>query len=270
MTDTTPHDIDQQRTKVVARYSTLARQAMAGQTPTDTCDTEPGNTDCLGATQYATDETVPDGALRAGLGCGNPLAVADIATGETVLDLGSGGGLDVILSARRTGPTGKVYGLDASPDMLTLARTNARQAGVDNAEFLHGHIENIPLPDGHLDVVISNCVVNLSPDKPRVLAEAFRVLKPGGRLGITDVTSDGGLGERERAAAEKQVGCASGTVTATAYRDQLLAAGFTAITITPTHQVAPGLSSAIVKATKPDAPSGSITGIPAGHRACTR
>ncbi|HEY0695553.1 MAG TPA: methyltransferase domain-containing protein [Kribbella sp.] len=250
MTDTTPHDIDQQRLKVVDRYSDLARQAMTGQTPTDTCDTERGDTDCLGATQYATEETVPDGALRASLGCGNPLAVADIAAGETVLDLGSGGGLDVILSTRRTGPTGKVYGLDASPDMLTLARTNAR--GVDNAEFLRGHIEDIPVPDGHVDVVISNCVVNLSADKPRVLAEAFRVLKPGGRLGITDVTSDEGLGEVERAAAEKQVGCASGTVTATAYRDQLLTAGFTAITITPTHQVAPGLSSVIVQATKPD------------------
>jgi ubiquinone/menaquinone biosynthesis C-methylase UbiE len=252
MTDL-PHDIDQQRTKVVDRYSGLARRAMAGQTPTDTCDSEPGDTDCLGATRYATEETVPDGALRASLGCGNPLAVADIAAGETVLDLGSGGGLDVILSARRTGPTGKVYGLDASPDMLTLARTNARN--VDNAEFLHGHIENIPLPDDHVDVVISNCVVNLSADKPRVLAETFRVLKPGGRLGITDVTSDEGLGERERATAENQVGCASGTVTTTAYRDQLLAAGFTAITITPTHQVAAGLSSVIIQAIKPAAAS---------------
>jgi SAM-dependent methyltransferase len=253
MTDTTPHDVDQQRTKVVNRYSGLARQAMAGHTPTDACATKPGNTDCLGATQYATEETAPDGALRASLGCGNPLAVADIAAGETVLDLGSGGGLDVILSARRTGPTGKVYGLDASPDMLTLARTNARD--VDNAEFLHGHLENIPLPDCHVDVVISNCVVNLSADKPRVLAEAFRVLKFGGRLGITDITSDEGLDEPEKAVAEKQVGCASGTVTTAAYRDQLLAAGFTAITITPTHQVAPGLSSVIVQATKPDAPT---------------
>ncbi|GAB2814177.1 methyltransferase domain-containing protein [Actinoallomurus bryophytorum] len=252
MTGTTPHDIDQQRRNIVDRYSGLARQAMAGQAPTGTCDT-----DCLGATEYATDETVPHGALRASLGCGNPLAVADIAAGETVLDLGSGGGLDVILSARRTGPTGKVYGLDASPDMLTLARTNA--CGVDNTEFLHGHIEDIPLPDGHLDVVISNCVVNLSADKPRVLAEAFRVLKPGGRLGITDVTCDEELSERERAAAERKIGCASGTVTATAYRDQLLTAGFTAITITRTHRVAPGLSSVIVQATKPDASAGTLT-----------
>ena len=255
MTDPKSYDIDERRAKVVDRYSGLARQAMAGRTPTATCDTEPGVTDCLGAAQYATGETVPATALRASLGCGNPLAVADIAPGETVLDLGSGGGLDVILSARRTGPGGKVYGLDASPDMLALARANACEAGVDNAEFLHGHIEDIPLPDGHLDVVISNCVVNLSTDKPRVLAEAFRVLKPAGRLGITDVISDEGLGEREQAAAEKQVGCAAGTVTATDYRDQLLAVGFTAITITPTHQVAPGLSSVIVQATKPDAPT---------------
>src|SRR3569833_517231 len=257
MTDITPHDIEQQRTKVVDRYSGLARQAMAGHVPTDTRDTEPGNTDCLGASRYATDEAAPDGALRASLGCGNPLAVADIAAGETVLDLGSGGGLDVILSARRTGPTGKVYGLDASPDMLTLARANAHD--VENAEFRHGHIEDIPLPDGHVDVVISNCVVNLSDDKPRVLAEAFRVLKLGGRLGITDVTSDEGLDGPEKTAAEQQVGCASGTVTAAAYREQLQTAGFTAITITPTHQVAPGLSSVIVQATKPATPTGVTT-----------
>jgi SAM-dependent methyltransferase len=249
MTDPT---VEEQRAKIVDRYSGLARQAMTGQTPTDTC----GTTDddgCTGATQYTPDEAVPDGALRASLGCGNPLTVADIIPGQTVLDLGSGGGLDVILSARRTGPTGKAYGLDASIDMLTLARTNARQAGIDNAEFLHGHIENIPLPDGHVDVVISNCVINLSPDKPRVLTEVFRVLTPGGRFGISDVIADGGLAESEQVAAEQQVGCASGTLTTTDYRDQLLSAGFTTITITPTHQIAAGLTSAIIQATKPAA-----------------
>jgi L-amino acid N-acyltransferase YncA/2-polyprenyl-3-methyl-5-hydroxy-6-metoxy-1,4-benzoquinol methylase len=252
MTDT--NDIDQQRAKVIDRYSGLARQAMAGQPATDTCGSEPS--DCLGATQYATDEAIPDGAVRASLGCGNPLAVADITPGETVLDLGSGGGLDVILSARRAGPTGKVYGLDASPDMLTLARTNAAQAGIDNAEFLAGDIEDIPLPGGSVDVVISNCVINLSADKPRVLAEAFRVLKPGGRLGVTDVISDEELDASERAAAERGVGCVSGTVTSDQYRDQLLAAGFTTATVTRTHQVASGLTSAIVHAAKPAAPAG--------------
>ncbi|GLY90802.1 GNAT family N-acetyltransferase [Actinoallomurus iriomotensis] len=246
MTDTTRDDIDRQRTEVVDRYSGLARQAMRGD--------EQG--DCLGAAPYAADEPVPPGAARASLGCGNPLAVADIIPGETVLDLGSGGGLDVILSARRTGPTGQVYGLDASPDMLVLARANTAQAGIDNAEFLAGHIEDIPLPDGSVDVVISNCVINLSADKPRVLAEAFRVLRPGGRLGVTDIIGDEGLDTSERAAAEREVGCVSGTVTGDQYRDQLLAAGFTTATVTRTHRVAAGLTSAIIQATKPAAPAG--------------
>jgi arsenite methyltransferase len=232
------------RARIVDRYSGLARQAMAGQTPTD-----PSDEACFGGSPYTGEDAVPDDALRASLGCGNPLAVAAIAPGETVLDLGSGGGLDVILSARRTGPTGTAYGLDASPDMLTLARTNAERAGVGNVEFLHGHIEDIPLPDGSVDVVISNCVINLSADKPRVLHEASRVLKPGGRLGVTDIIGDEGLSVR--AAAERGIGCVSGTLTGAEYRDQLLAAGFTTIEITPTHEVAPGLTSAIVKATKP-------------------
>jgi L-amino acid N-acyltransferase YncA/2-polyprenyl-3-methyl-5-hydroxy-6-metoxy-1,4-benzoquinol methylase len=254
MTDTTRDDIDQQRAKVIDRYSGLARQAIAGRTPTDACGSE--RSDCFSTAPYAIDEPVPQGVARASLGCGNPLAVADITPGETILDLGSGGGLDVILSARRTGPTGKVYGLDASPDMLTLARTNAARAGIDNAEFLAGHIEDIPLLDGSVDVVISNCVINLSADKPRVLAEAFRVLKPGGRLSVTDITSDEELDASKRATAEREAGCVSGTVTSDQYRDQLLAAGFTTATVTPTHRVAPGLTSVIVHATKPTAPAG--------------
>jgi L-amino acid N-acyltransferase YncA/ubiquinone/menaquinone biosynthesis C-methylase UbiE len=252
MTDTTRDDIDQQHAKVIDRYSSLAREAIAGRTPTDACGNEQG--DCFGAAPYGADELVPQSAARASLGCGNPLAVADITAGETVLDLGSGGGLDVILSARRTGPTGTVYGLDASPDMLALARTNATQAGITNADFLAGHIEDIPLPDGSVDVVISNCVINLSADKPRVLAEAFRVLKPGGRLGVTDITSNGELNDAERQAA----GCLPGTVTSEQYRDQLLAAGFTTATVTPTHQVTSGLTSVIVQAAKPAAPAGVI------------
>jgi ubiquinone/menaquinone biosynthesis C-methylase UbiE len=252
MTDTTPDDIGRQRAKVVGRYSALAREALAGRTVTDTCGT--GSDGCLGATGDAPGEAVPYGALRAGLGCGNPVAVADITPGETVLDLGSGGGLDVILSARRTGPTGKVYGLDASPDMLALARANIEQAGVGNTEFLAGHIEDIPLPDRHVDVVISNCVINLSADKHRVLAEAFRVLKPGGRLGVTDIVREPGLDPSEQAAAESRAGCASGTVTMDEYRAQLLDAGFTTTRLTPTHHVAPGLISVIVQAVKPSAP----------------
>jgi SAM-dependent methyltransferase len=256
MTDpTTADNIETPRAQIVDRYSGLARQAMAGRTPTDS-GTASDTGGCFGATQYGPDETLPEAALRASLGCGNPLAIAAIGPGETVLDLGSGGGLDVILSARRTGPGGKAYGLDASTDMLTLARANAEEAGVGNAEFLHGHIEDLPLPDRHVDVVISNCVINLSADKPRVLAEAYRVLAPGGRFGVTDVIADDGLKVSVRAAAEQQVGCASGTITATDYRDQLLTAGFTTVTITPTHQAAPGLTSAIIQATQPVAPDG--------------
>ena len=165
-------DHEQIRAAVTARYSGLARAAHAGQQITD-CDPGP-----FAAGRFE----LPDGAARASLGCGNPVAIAALHPGETVLDLGSGGGLDVLLSARRVSPGGTAYGLDGSPDMIALARENAAQAGVTNAEFLHGHIEDIPLADGHVDVVISNCVINLSADKPRVLAETFRVLRPGGRL----------------------------------------------------------------------------------------
>ena len=175
-------DHEQIRAAVTARYSGLARAARAGQQITD-CDPGPFAAGRFGAAGYADTSELPDGAVRASLGCGNPVAVAQLHPGETVLDLGSGGGIDVLLSARRVAPGGKAYGLDASPDMITLARENATQAGVANAEFLRGHIEDIPLPDGHVDVVISNCVINLSADKPRVLAETFRVLRPGGGSG---------------------------------------------------------------------------------------
>jgi L-amino acid N-acyltransferase YncA/2-polyprenyl-3-methyl-5-hydroxy-6-metoxy-1,4-benzoquinol methylase len=241
---------DEIRDRTVDRYSGLARLAQAGGIA---LDQETGD-GCFGAAAY--DGDAPESALRASLGCGNPLAVADLKEGDTVLDLGSGGGLDVVLSARRVGPTGKAYGLDASPDMLTLARTNAIEAGATNVEFLAGHIEDIPLPDAGVDVVISNCVINLSADKPRVLAEAFRVLRPGGRFGVSDVIADDDLDPAQRTAAEQQVGCANGTLTATEYRNELLAAGFTTVTITPTHQAGPGLQSAIVQAAKPTAPHG--------------
>jgi SAM-dependent methyltransferase len=240
------------RDAVIARYSGLARTALAGAAITD-CDPGSFTDGGFGAAAYAGTAGVPAGALRASLGCGNPLAVAGLHPGQTVLDLGSGGGLDVLLSARRVTPGGTAYGLDASPDMLALARANAAAAGVTNATFLHGHIENIPLPDQHVDVVISNCVINLSTDKPRVIAEAFRVLRPGGRLGVSDVIADEGTDPAQLADAEQRIGCLNGALTQAQYRDLLLAAGFTGITITLTRQAEPGLHSAIVQAVRPAA-----------------
>jgi L-amino acid N-acyltransferase YncA/2-polyprenyl-3-methyl-5-hydroxy-6-metoxy-1,4-benzoquinol methylase len=249
-----PDDTDQVRAAVVGRYDRLAEAAAAGQQVTG-CG--PGGT-CFGAAAYDDAAGLPEGALRASLGCGNPVAVAALNPGETVLDLGSGGGIDVLLSARRVGPSGRVYGLDGSPAMISLARANAAAEGARNAEFLHGSIEELPLPDGHVDAVISNCVINLSADKPRVLAEAFRVLRPGGRLGVSDVIASDGTDPGQRAAAEQRVGCTTGTVTAQQYRHQLLAAGFTRVSITPTADAGGGLISAIIQATRPAAPPGVL------------
>jgi SAM-dependent methyltransferase len=239
------------RDTVLARYSGLARDALAGGTPVD-CDPGAFTGRCFGAAAYTGDASgVPEAALRASLGCGNPLAVAELRPGEIVLDLGSGGGLDVLLSARRVAPGGIAYGLDGSPDMLTLARANATQAGVTNARFLNGRIENIPLPDRQIDVIISNCVINLSADKERVLAEAFRVLRPGGRMGISDMIADEGLDQDQLADAEQRVGCVSGTLTVPAYRRMLRAAGFDGVTIILTQAAGGGVHSAIIKAARP-------------------
>jgi SAM-dependent methyltransferase len=179
--------------------------------------------------------SVPDTAFLASLGCGNPTALAELRAGEVVLDLGSGGGIDVILSAKRVGPTGKAYGLDMTDEMLALAAENKRKAGAENVEFLKGEIENIPLPDNSVDVVISNCVVNLSADKDRVLREAFRVLRPGGRFAVSDVVVKGDVDPAVRRDAELYVGCIAGALEESDYKAKLAAAGFIGIEIEPTR-----------------------------------
>ena len=193
--------------------------------------------DPITANLYDTAEAqmVPEAALKASLGCGNPTALAQLNPGEIVLDLGSGGGIDVLLSARRVGPTGKAYGLDMTDDMLALARENQRKAGVDNVEFLQGEIENIPLPDNSVDVIISNCVINLSADKDRVLREAFRVLKPGGRFAVSDVVVHGEVPAEVRESVLLWVGCIAGALQDTDYAAKLAAAGFEGIDIEPTR-----------------------------------
>jgi arsenite methyltransferase len=193
---------------------------------------------------------LPDAAVLASLGCGNPTAVAELRDGERVLDLGSGGGIDVILSAKRVGPAGHAYGLDMTDEMLDLARRNAAEAGVGNVTFLKGLIEEIPLPDASIDVVISNCVVNLSTDKPSVLREIGRVLRPGGRIGISDVVAEDRLSEPERAERGSYVGCIAGALSASEYTEGLEAAGFTGVSVRFTHPVADGMHGAIVQATK--------------------
>lgn len=193
---------------------------------------------------------LPEAATLASLGCGNPTAVADLREGETVLDLGSGGGIDVILSAKRVGPTGTAYGLDMTDEMLALAQRNARDAGVSNVHFLKGVIEEIPLPAESVDVVISNCVINLSTDKPAVLAEIARVLKPGGRVGVSDVVAEDRLSPAERAERGSYVGCIAGALSKTEYEAGLEAVGLEAVSVEFTHVVADGMHGAIVKAVK--------------------
>ncbi len=237
------------QSEIIERYSGLARSAMQGATITD-CDDDSFDAGCFGAQAYDDLVGLPAGAIEASLGCGNPLVVARLSPGETVLDLGSGGGLDVLLSARRVGPTGHVYGLDASVDMVGLARGHARQAGVTNVEFLHGAIEDIPLPDGSVDVVISNCVINLSLDRASVVREIARVLRPGGRIGISDVVADDDTASEQRASTEQRVGCIAGALEVGTYRDLLEASGFDTIEIEATASHGAGVHSAIVSARK--------------------
>jgi len=254
------------REQVRAHYAEAAERATAGSVVDDCGCGQPADCGCgsgccgpaaeepgIGAGLYAAAdrETLPDAALLASLGCGNPTAVAELREGETVLDLGSGGGIDVLLSARRVGPTGKAYGLDMTEEMLALARRNAEEAAARNVEFLKGHIEAIPLPADTVDVVISNCVINLSVDKPAVFAETFRVLKPGGRLGVSDIVAEDHLSPADRAERGSRVGCIAGALSRAEYRAGLAAAGFTEVSVIFTHQVADGLHSAIIKATRP-------------------
>jgi arsenite methyltransferase len=208
----------------------------------------------FGAGLYSADEQdeLPVDALAASLGCGNPMMVAELKPGETVLDLGSGGGIDVLLSARRVGETGFAYGVDMTDEMLDLARANAAKAGATNVEFRKGIIEDLPIDDAVIDVVISNCVINLSTDKPAALAEMFRVLKPGGRIGISDVVAEDQLSPQMRAERGSYVGCIAGALSRTEYLDGLAAVGFTDAEVTFTHQAAPGMHSAIVRAVKPE------------------
>ncbi|WP_430480444.1 arsenite methyltransferase [Streptomyces sp. P11-1] len=240
------------RETVRQRYAAAAVQVTEGGTAC--CGPQAIEVDDnFGGSLYAADErdTLPAEAVAASLGCGNPTTVADLNEGERVLDLGSGGGIDVLLSARRVGPTGKAYGLDMTEEMLALALANQKKAGATNVEFLKGTIEAIPLPANTIDVVISNCVINLSTDKPAVFAEMFRTLAPGGRIGISDVVAEDNLTAEQRAERGDYVGCIAGALSFAEYRQGLEAAGFTDIEITPTHAVADGMHSAIVRAIKP-------------------
>jgi ubiquinone/menaquinone biosynthesis C-methylase UbiE len=196
-------------------------------------------------------DQVPDRAAKTSLGCGNPTAVAELAVGETVLDLGSGGGIDVLLSAKRVGPTGFVYGLDMTDEMLALARANAAEAGATNVSFQKGFIEDIPLENDTVDAVISNCVINLSVDKNRVFLEMARVVRPGGRIGVSDIVADDVLTAGERKERGSWVGCIAGALSFSEYEAGLRSAGFVDISITATHSVADGMHSAIIRAAKP-------------------
>ena len=203
-------------------------------------------------------EGLPAAAVMASLGCGNPIAVAELHEGERVLDLGSGGGIDVLLSARRVGPAGRAFGLDMSDEMLALAQRNAAEAGATNVEFLKGHIEAIPLPAASIDVVISNCVVNLAADKPAVFREIARVLRPGGRIGITDILADDSLTAEQRAERGSYAGCVAGALTFSEFRAGLEAVGLADVSLTVSHQVTDGMYSVIVKATKPAAAGAAV------------
>ena len=256
---------DEVLAQVRERYATAAVAVREGST-SGCCDSGCGcggsaealnPDDAFGAGLYSADEQrdLPAQAVLASLGCGNPVAVADLEPGERVLDLGSGGGIDVLLSARRVGPTGRVFGLDMTDEMLALAQANKAKAGADNVEFLRGTIEAIPLPAQSIDVVISNCVINLSVNKAAVLAEMFRVLVPGGRIGISDVVAEDDLTAEQRAERGSHAGCIAGALSRSEYLDGLAAVGFADATVAFTHEAVPEMHGAIVRAVKPSEPS---------------
>lgn len=259
---------DSVREQVRSRYAQAATAVTGGATNSEINDklqlVDDGATasccsdtasvgESFGAALYGSDDqaALPAEAVAASLGCGNPTAVADLQPGERVLDLGSGGGIDVLLSAKRVGETGFAYGVDMTDEMLELARSNAAAAGATNVEFLRGTIEDVPLPDGSVDVVISNCVINLSTDKPKVVAEMFRVLVPGGRIGISDVVAEDHLTPADRAERGSYVGCIAGALSRAEYLAHLAEVGFIDAEVEFTHEAVPGMHGAIVRATKP-------------------
>lgn len=254
---TTPAGAGDIREQVRERYAAAVLQVTSTDPGAGCCapsDTFDGGSDVFGAALYAIGdrEQIPDTAVLASLGCGNPTAVAELHEGETVLDLGSGGGIDVLLSAKRVGDTGLAYGLDMTDEMLALARENQRKAGIENVQWLRGHIEQIPLPAETVDVVISNCVINLSGDKAKVIAEAARVLRPGGRFAVSDVIADEDMDDATREDMQAFTGCIAGALTRAQFEQILAAAGFQDIEIQETHRVHQFAGSAIVRARKPE------------------
>jgi SAM-dependent methyltransferase len=256
-----PTTADELREQVRRRYAESALAVTQGSAgggcgSGSCCAVDESEASRFGGALYDADQRdeLPDAAALASLGCGNPTAVADLREGETVLDLGSGGGIDVILSARRVGPAGTAYGLDMTDEMLALAQRNVAESGLTNVHFLKGVIEQIPLPAASVDVVISNCVVNLSVDKPAVLTEIGRVLRPGGRIGISDVVAEDRLSPDDRAGRGSFVGCIAGALSKGEYEAGLEAAGFEQISVEFTHEVADGMHGAIVRAVKPGQP----------------
>lgn len=250
-TGTRNADLLVEETSVSSCCSSTSATEGSNEAADDSCCAPAKRSFGAGLYDEATAAGLPLEAVEASLGCGNPTAVAELHEGERVLNLGSGGGIDVLLSARRVGPTGFAYGVDMTDEMLALAEKNKIEAGAENVEFLKGTIEDIPLSDGSVDVVISNCVINLSTDKPAVLAEMFRVLAPGGRIGVSDVVAEDRLTPEERADRGSYVGCIAGALSKTEYLDGLAKAGFTGASVEFTHEAADGMHAAIIRATKP-------------------